>query len=77
MSNLREAINDLAHDLYQAEMIDTITLRDLTEKSLPELNEYTGQEIQVLRKNQHCKGSMMHEVSHFEKVDGEWFYNDR
>ncbi len=53
MSNLRETINDLAHDLYQAEMIDTITLRDLTEKSLPELNEYTGREIQVLRKNQH------------------------
>jgi putative transcriptional regulator len=53
MSNLRETINDLAHDLYQAEMIDTITLRDLTEKSLPELNEYTGQEIQVLRKDQH------------------------
>lgn len=53
MSNLRETINDLAHDLYQAEMIDAITLRDLTEKPLPELNEYTGQEIQVLRKNQH------------------------
>ncbi|MCX7122125.1 MAG: helix-turn-helix domain-containing protein [Gammaproteobacteria bacterium] len=53
MSNLRETINDLAHDLYQAEMIDTITLRDLTEKSLPELNEYTGQEIQVLRRDQH------------------------
>ena len=53
MSNLRETINDLAHDLHQAEMIGTITLRDLTEKSLPELNEYTGQEIQVPRKNQH------------------------
>ncbi len=53
MSNLRETINDLANDLHQAEMIDIITLRDLTEKSLPELNEYTGQEIQVLRKDQH------------------------
>jgi putative transcriptional regulator len=52
MSNLRETIKELAHDLHQANMIDKITLRELTEKDLPELNEYTGEEIQSIRKKQ-------------------------
>jgi putative transcriptional regulator len=52
MSNLRETIKELAHDLHQANMIDKITLRELTEKDLPELNQYTGEEIQSIRKKQ-------------------------
>jgi putative transcriptional regulator len=52
MSNLRETINELAHDLHQANMIDKITLRELTEKDLPELHEYTGEEIQTIRKKE-------------------------
>lgn len=53
MSSLRNTINELAHDLHQANVIDKVTLRDLTEKDLPGLNEYTGEEIQTIRKQEH------------------------
>lgn len=52
MSELRETIKELARDLYEAEMIDKITLRDLTQKELPILEEYTGAEIQMIRKKE-------------------------
>lgn len=52
MSSLRETINELALDLHEAGMIDKVTLRELTEKDLPVLSEYTGEEIQEIRKRQ-------------------------
>jgi putative transcriptional regulator len=52
MSNIQDTINDLAESLYKAEIIDKITLRNLTEEELPVLHEFTGEEIQQLRKNQ-------------------------
>jgi putative transcriptional regulator len=52
MSNIQETINDLAQGLYKAEIIDKKTLRTLTEEELPALHEFTGEEIQQLRKKQ-------------------------
>lgn len=58
MSNIQETINSLAHGLYDADLIDIKTLRDLTEDELPVLHEYTGEEIQALRKNQKLSQSV-------------------
>jgi len=58
MSNLKDTINDLAHGLYNADVIDKKTLRNLTDEDLPILNEYTGEEIQNLRKKQHLSQSV-------------------
>ncbi|MBA2650276.1 MAG: helix-turn-helix domain-containing protein [Legionella sp.] len=52
MSNIQDTINDLAEGLYKAEVIDKKTLRNLTEEELPALYEFTGEEIQQLRKKQ-------------------------
>ena len=52
MSNIQDTINDLAHGLYKAEIIDKKTLRTLTDEDLPVLHEFTGEEIQLLRKKQ-------------------------
>lgn len=58
MSNVQDTINDLAHGLYNAEIIDKKTLRNLTDEDLPVLNEYTGEEIQFLRQKQKLSQSV-------------------
>jgi putative transcriptional regulator len=58
MANLRQTINELAHDLHEADIIDRITLRSITEKDLPELNEYTGEEIRAIRQRQKLSQSV-------------------
>ncbi|MBP9727055.1 MAG: helix-turn-helix domain-containing protein [Gammaproteobacteria bacterium] len=52
MSNIKATIDDIAHGLHRANIIDKKTLRELTNDDFPELIEYTGEEIQQLRKNQ-------------------------
>jgi len=58
MSNLEDTINDLAQGLYKAEIIDKKTLRNLTDQDLPVLHEFTGEEIQQLRKKQKLSQSV-------------------
>lgn len=58
MSNLQDTINDLAHGLYNADIIDKKTLRNLTDDDFPVLHEYTGEEIQQLRKRQKLSQSV-------------------
>ncbi len=58
MSNIQDTINDLSHGLYEAEIIDKKTLRSLTEEELPLLHEFTGEEIQQLRKKQSLSQSV-------------------
>lgn len=58
MSNVQDTINDFAHGLYSAEIIDKKTLRNFTDEDLPVLNEYTGEEIQLLRKKQKLSQSV-------------------
>jgi putative transcriptional regulator len=53
MSNIQDTINDIAHGLHRAELIDKKTLRELTDDELPMLHEYTGEEIRQLRQCQH------------------------
>lgn len=50
MSNIQETINDIAYGLHRVNIINKKTLRELTNDDLPELIEYTGEEIQLLRK---------------------------
>lgn len=52
MSNIQATINDIAYGLHRVNIIDKKTLRELTDDDLPELIEYTGEEIQQLRKKQ-------------------------
>ena len=52
MSNIQATINDIAYGLHRVNIIDKKTLRELTDDDLPEIIEYTGEEIQVLRKKQ-------------------------
>ncbi|MFC3907736.1 helix-turn-helix domain-containing protein [Legionella dresdenensis] len=52
MSNLQDTINSIAEGLHRAELIDIKTLRELSVHDLPELIEYTGEEIQQIRKRQ-------------------------
>ena len=58
MSSLQESINDLAQGLHKANIIDIKTLRELTDDELPVLIEYTGDEIQQLRKRQRLSQSV-------------------
>lgn len=58
MSNLQDTINDIAQGLYHAEIIDKKTLRNLTDDDFPVLHEYTGEEIQRLRKHQKLSQSV-------------------
>ncbi len=52
MSNIQATINDIAYGLHRVNIIDKKTLRELTDDDLPEIIEYTGEEIQLLRKKQ-------------------------
>ncbi len=52
MSKIQDTINDLAQGLYKADVIDKKTLKNLTDEELPVLHEFTGDEIQKLRKKQ-------------------------
>lgn len=58
MSNIQDTINDIARGLHRANIIDHKTLRELTADDLPVLVEYTGEEIQLLRKNQKVSQSV-------------------
>ncbi len=58
MSNIQDTINDIAQGLHKANIIDKKTLRDLTDDDLPVLIEYTGEEIQLLRKKQKLSQSV-------------------
>jgi putative transcriptional regulator len=58
MSNIQDTINALSNGLYEAEIIDKKTLRSLTEEDLPILHEFTGEEIQQLRKKQSLSQSV-------------------
>lgn len=49
MTNLQETIDSIADGLYKTEIIDKKTLRQLKESELPELNEFTGEDIKDLR----------------------------
>lgn len=52
MSDLQDSINKIAHGLHDANLIDIVTLRDLTLQDTPSIIEYTGDEIQKLRISQ-------------------------
>jgi len=52
MTKLKETIDDIAHGLYKADIIDQKTLRDLVEDELPPLNEYSGKDIKKIRRRQ-------------------------
>lgn len=58
MSSLQDTINDLAQGLHKANVIDIKTLRELSDDELPVLIEYTGDEIQQLRKRQRLSQSV-------------------
>ena len=58
MSSLQDTINDLAQGLHKANVIDIKTLRELSDDELPVLIEYTGNEIQQLRKRQRLSQSV-------------------
>jgi putative transcriptional regulator len=58
MSSLQDTINDLAQGLHKANVIDIKTLRELNDDELPVLIEYTGDEIQQLRKRQRLSQSV-------------------
>ncbi|WP_131784040.1 helix-turn-helix domain-containing protein [Legionella gresilensis] len=58
MSNIQDTINDLAQGLFKSEIIDKKTLRNFTDQELPVLHEFTGEEIQQLRKKQKLSQSV-------------------
>ena len=58
VSNLQDTINDISHGLHSSDIIDMKTLRNLTEDELPVLIEYTGEEIQQIRKMQKLSQSV-------------------
>lgn len=57
-TKIQETIDSLAEGLHRANIIDKKTLRDLTVDDLPVLVEYTGDEIQLLRKKQKISQSV-------------------
>lgn len=58
MNSVQETINDVAKGLHRAALIDQKTLRHLVKEDLPELVEYTAEEIQNLRKRQKVSQSV-------------------
>ncbi|NCT56321.1 MAG: helix-turn-helix domain-containing protein [Legionella sp.] len=52
MTKLQETIDDIAQGLHRANIIDKQTLNNFSDEDLPELHEYTGEEIQNIRKKQ-------------------------
>lgn len=52
MTSLQKTINDIAEGLHKSEIIDKKTLHDLVDDDYRSLNEYTGEEIQQIRKRQ-------------------------
>ena len=59
MSNIQNTIDDIAHGLHKSNIIDKKTLRDLTDEEIPVLIEYTGEDIQQLRKRQKLSQSVL------------------
>ncbi len=58
MSKIQNTINDIAHGLHGANIIDIKTLRDLTDEDLPIVVEYTGEDIQKIRMEQRVSQSV-------------------
>ncbi|OGT51635.1 MAG: hypothetical protein A3F17_01195 [Gammaproteobacteria bacterium RIFCSPHIGHO2_12_FULL_41_15] len=58
MSNIQNTINDIAHGLHSANIINIKTLRDLTDEDLPIVIEYTGEDIQKIRMRQKVSQSV-------------------
>ena len=58
MANIQDTINDIAKGLHKANIIDLKTLRELSDDDLPVLVEYTGEDIQDLRKRQKLSQSV-------------------
>ncbi len=52
MTSLKETIDDIANGLHKNGIIDKRTLSDLIEDEQPSIIEYTGEEIQTIRKKQ-------------------------
>ena len=52
MTKLQATINDIAQGLHRANIIDKQTLNNFSDEELPALHEYTGEEIQSIRKKQ-------------------------
>lgn len=52
MASIKETIDDLAKGLHKTGIIDKRTLNDLIEDEQPCVAEYTGEEIQQIRKRQ-------------------------
>lgn len=52
MASLQDTINEVAKGLHKTEIIDKRTLNDLIDDERPVLTEYTGAEIQQIRKKQ-------------------------
>jgi len=52
MRNVQTSINSIAKGLYDNEIINKTTLRDITDESYPNLYEYTGSEIQDIRERE-------------------------
>ena len=58
MSELNSTINSIAEGLHKADIINKVTLRELIDEDFPELLEYTGEEIQILREREHISQSV-------------------
>lgn len=61
MSTLRNSINDLAHDLHEASLINKQTLRSLTKNDIEKIEGmhiYTAEEIKELRLKQNVSQSI-------------------
>lgn len=52
MASIKDTIDDLAKGLHKTGIIDKRTLNDLIEDEQPSVTEYTGEEIQQIRKRQ-------------------------
>jgi putative transcriptional regulator len=52
MASIKDTIDDLAKGLHKTGLIDKRTLNDLIEDEQPSVTEYTGEEIQQIRKRQ-------------------------
>ncbi len=58
MSNVQDTITDIAKGLHKADLISQTTLRELVDDDLPDLIEFTGEDIQHLRQRQKISQSV-------------------
>ena len=50
MSKILDAVIETAHDLYDAEVMDEITMRGFEALKLPPIKQYTAEQIKHMRK---------------------------